>query len=315
MDGISFDSLTYLPDDSFVSECNDDFGGICEDIVRLASATHLVDHLEQQLDNSPPSSSYFASGRCFDKEIPSLFSEMEYLTEVSPETEMVLTPCRDVPVVVNPSEFVWKRKDQQQHQQKEQPDDGPGLIFGEESMLVPETAVDRSPKETPAAAAASATAPEGPRRHLATTNYRLILQNYIQKGKRKLEESSYSKMKATVVSVTAGTANNSTSLIETVTCASYVNPSPSSAESSSSSSSASSTSSDERFPEPPPGFRCHDCNSCFLSVERLKKHTCIIAEQYQCALCRREFRKRKTLEQHIKSHDKVFSTDEDLRKW
>lgn len=307
MDGISFDSLTYLPDDSFVSECNDDF----EDIVRLASATHLVDQLEQQLDNSPPSSSYYSSGRCFDKEIPSLFSEMEYLTEVSPETEMALAPCRDVPVAVNPSEFVWKRKDHhQQQQQQQQPDERPGLILSEEALVPNGTETGDCPIETPAT-------PEGPRRHFGTTNYRLILQNYIQKGKRKLEESSYSKTKATVVSVKAGT-NNSTSLIETVTCASYVNPSPSSTAAESSSSSSSS---DERFPPPPPepaalpSFRCHDCNSCFLSVERLKKHTCIIAEQYQCALCRREFRKRKTLEQHIKSHDKVFSTDDDLRKW
>lgn len=314
MDGISFDSLTYLPDDSFVSECNDDFGGICEDIVRLASATHLVDQLEQQLDNSPPSSSYYSSGRCFDKEIPSLFSEMEYLTEVSPETEMVLAPCRDVPVAVNPSEFVWKRKDYHHQQHQQQPDERPGLILSEEALVPNGTEPGDCPKEIPAAT------PEGSRRHLGTTNYRLILQNYIQKGKRKLEESSFSKMKATVVSVKAGT-NNSTSLIETVTCASYVNPAPSSAatESSSSSSSSASSSSDERFPPEPalplPSFRCHDCNSCFLSVERLKKHTCIIAEQYQCALCRREFRKRKTLEQHIKSHDKVFSTDDDLRKW
>lgn len=300
MDGISFDSLTYLPDDSFVSECNDDFGGICEDIVRLASATHLVDQLEQQLDNSPPSSSYYASGRCFDKEIPSLFSEMEYLTEVLPETEMALMPCRDVPVSVDPSEFSWKRKEQAQ-----QPDEHPGLILSEEALVPSGTEA----KEIPAG-------PESHRRHLgATTNYRLILQNYIQKGKRKLEESSYSKMKATVVSVKAGT--NSTSLIETVTCASYVNPCPSSTASFESSSSASSSSAEDRLPEPAPlpNFRCHDCNSCFLSVERLKKHTCIIAEQYQCQLCRREFRKRKTLEQHIKSHDKVFSTDDDLRKW
>uniref|UniRef100_A0A1Q3EW26 C2H2-type domain-containing protein n=1 Tax=Culex tarsalis TaxID=7177 RepID=A0A1Q3EW26_CULTA len=302
MDGISFDSLTYLPDDSFVSECNDDYGGICEDIVRLASATHLVDQLEQQLDNSPPSSSYYASGRCFDKEIPSLFSEMEYLTEVSPETEMALMPCRDVPVAVDPSEFSWKRKDQvQQHQQQQKPDERPGLILGEEALVPNGTEPGACAKEIPAG-------PESQRRHFgATTHYRLILQNYIQKGKRKLEESSYSKMKATVVSVKTGT--NSTSLIETVTCASSFE---------SASSSSSSSSAEDRLPEPaplPPNFRCHDCNSCFLSVERLKRHTCIIAEQYQCQLCRREFRKRKTLEQHIKSHDKVFSTDDDLRKW
>lgn len=308
MDGISFDSLTYLPDDSFVSECNDDFGGICEDIVRLASATHLVDQLEQQLDNSPPSSSYYSSGRCFDKEIPSLFSEMEYLTEVSPETEMALMPCRDVPVAVDPSEFSWKRKEQSQQQK---PDERPGLIFSEEALVPNGTEAEDCAKET-------TTGPESQRRQLgATTNYRLILQNYIQKGKRKLEESSYSKMKATVVSVKAGT--NSTSLIETVTCASYANPSSSSTASfeSTSSSSASSSTAEDRLPEPAPlpNYRCHDCNSCFLSVERLKKHTCIIAEQYQCQLCRREFRKRKTLEQHIKSHDKVFSTDDDLRKW
>lgn len=304
MDGISFDSMTYLTDDSFVTECNDDFGGICEDIVRLASATHLVDQLEQQLDNSPPSGSYYSSGRCFDKEIPSLFSEMEYLTEVSPETEMALLPCRDVPVAVDPSEFSWKKR----KEQKVSAEERPGLILDEEALVLSGNETD-SLKETPD--------PESQRNHFGTTNYRLILQNYIQKGKRKLEESSYSKMKATVVSVKAGT--NSTSLIETVTCASYVNPPPTPS-STASSESFSSSASEDRFPVQPepaplPNFRCHDCNSCFLSVERLKKHTCIIAEQYQCQLCRREFRKRKTLEQHIKSHDKVFSTDDDLRKW
>lgn len=298
MDGISFDSLAYLPDDSFVIECNDDFSEICEDIVRLASATHLVDHLDPLEfvagNDSPPSGSYYSAGRCFDKEIPSLFSEMEYLTEVSPETELAIAPIRNVPVAVNPSEFSWIRRDTKLDERTE-------LRLVDESLAPAE----EDPKEDT----------NTNNRYLGSTNYRKILQNYIQKGKRKLEESSYSKMKATVVSVKAGT--NSTSLIETVTCASYVNPQCFTAPGGARKGRSLRESEDRLHPEPAPlpNYRCHDCNSCFLSVERLKKHTCIIAEQYQCQLCLREFRKRKTLEQHIKSHDKVFSTDEDLRKW
>ncbi|XP_055639688.1 uncharacterized protein LOC129777446 [Toxorhynchites rutilus septentrionalis] len=285
MDGISFDSLTYLPDDSFVIECNDDFSGICEDIVRLASVTHLVDQLDPG-NESPPSSCYYSSGRYFDKEIPSLFSEMEYLTEVSPETEMAIVPSNQTPLAVDPIEFSWKRKEDKMNEQSESKN--------EESH----SSIEEMPKETN----------DVDNRYIGSTNYKKILQNYIQKGKRRLEESANAKMKATVVSVTAGT--NSTSLIETVTCASYVGTQYSTG--------GSLREPGNQFVSEPahlPNYRCHDCNSCFLSVERLKKHTCIIAEQYQCQLCRREFRKRKTLEQHIKSHDKVFSTDDDLRKW
>ncbi|XP_065095315.1 uncharacterized protein LOC135717250 [Ochlerotatus camptorhynchus] len=296
MDGISFDSLTYLSDDSFVIECNDDFGGICEDIVRLASASHFVDHLNP-LDivpgnDSPPSNTYYSSVRCFDKEMPSLFSDMEYLTEVSPETEMAIVPTRNVPLAVNPSEFSWTRKETK----PEEKTDATTRLMEQPTATEEANATETSPANN---------------RYLSSTNYRKILQNYIQKGKRKLEASSYSKMKATVVSVKAGTT--STSLIETVTCASYGN-----LQSSTATGSRSVREPDVRLlpePAPLPNYRCLDCNSCFLSVERLKKHTCIITEQYQCQLCRREFRKRKTLEQHIKSHDKVFSTDEDLRKW
>uniref|UniRef100_A0A182SM41 C2H2-type domain-containing protein n=1 Tax=Anopheles maculatus TaxID=74869 RepID=A0A182SM41_9DIPT len=59
---------------------------------------------------------------------------------------------------------------------------------------------------------------------------------------------------------------------------------------------------------------CRDCSSSFGSSELLRKHSCIITEQYQCHLCLREFKKRKTLDHHMKSHEKVFSTDDDLRK-
>lgn len=294
---ISFDSLTYLStDDSFVIECSDDFGGICEDIVRLASASHFVDPLDVIPGNdSPPSNTYFSSVRCFDKEMPSLFSDMEYLTEVSPETDMAIVPARSVPVAVNPSEFSWTRKEAS----TEQKTDVASRLAEEASFSTQANLAESSITSN---------------RYISSTNYRTILQNYIQKGKRKMEASSYSKMKASVVSVKSGT--NSTSLIETVTCASFdSNPSNSTA--------MLGTNALQRQPDVRlqpdtaslPNYRCHDCNSCFLSVERLKKHTCIITEQYQCQLCRREFRKRKTLEQHIKSHDKVFSTDDDLRKW
>ncbi|XP_058819523.1 uncharacterized protein LOC131682211 [Topomyia yanbarensis] len=295
MEGISFDSLSYLPDDSFVIECNDDFGGICEDIVCLANATHLVDHLDPLRlaagNDSPPSNSYYSSVRCFDKEIPSLFSEMEYLTEVSPETEIAIVPNHSEPLAVNPSELSWKGQDTILEERIELASDAEQYF----------SSVDEDSKDDV----------KLNNRYLASTNYRKILQNYIQKGKRKLEESSYSKMKATVMSVKGGV--NSTSLIETVTCASYANSPKCAATGGSPSSEQYDRLQSE--PVPLPNYRCRDCNSCFLSVERLKKHTCIIAEQYQCQLCRREFRKRKTLEQHIKSHNKVFSTDADLRNW
>lgn len=285
---ISFDSLSYLPDDSFVIECSDDFGGICEDIVCLANATHLVDQLDHSKlapgNESPPSNSYYSSARCFDKEIPSLFSEMEYLTEVSPETEMEIVPTHILPVAVDPSEFSWSRKDKTANEKNEQEQQ-----FYSQANSSKSTSSDS--------------------RYPVSTNYRTILHNYIQKGKRKLEESTYSKMKAMCVK----SSNNSTSLVETVTCTSYGNPPNSTATRVNPPREPSErTASDSALS---PSFRCKDCNCCFLSVERLKKHPCIIAEQYQCQLCRREFRKRKTLEQHIKSHNKVFSTDEDLRRW
>lgn len=296
--------MNYLPDDSFVIECNDDFGGICEDIVRLASATHFVDQLNDPSkhisgNESPPSNTYYSSVRCFDKEMPSLFSDMEYLTEVSPETEMAITPTRTVPVAVNPSEFSWIRK----RTTSEQKTDAVSRLTEQISYPTQESTISESSNAS--------------NRYLSSTNYRTILQNYIQKGKRKLEASSYSKMKATVVSVKSGT--NSTSLIETVTCASYNINSRSSTAIAGTSNIMRRQQPDVRIQpaanETMPNYRCQDCNSCFLSVERLKKHTCIITEQYQCQLCRREFRKRKTLEQHSRSHDKVFSTDDDLRKW
>ncbi|XP_053696227.1 uncharacterized protein LOC128743639 [Sabethes cyaneus] len=287
MEGISFDPLSYLPDDSFVIECGDDFGGICEDIVCLANATHLVDQLDPSKlasgSESPPSSSYYSSARCFDKEIPSLFSEMEYLTEVSPETEMAIVPAHILPIAVDPSEFSWSRREKITNDSSEQ-----------DQQFYPQ------PKNSKSSSCD---------RYSVSTNYRTILHNYIQKGKRKLEESTYLKTKAMSVK----SSNNSTSLVETVTCNSYGNPPNTTAtranpprEPSEKTTTGSALS---------PSFRCKDCNCCFLSVERLKKHPCIIAEQYQCQLCRREFRRRKTLEQHIKSHNKVFSTDEDLRKW
>lgn len=303
MDGISFDSLTYLPDDSFVIECNDDFGGICEDIVRLASATHYVDQINDPSNvisgsESPPSNTYYSSVRCFDKEMPSLFSDMEYLTEVSPETEMVIAPTRNVPVAVNPSEFSWTRKRSSSELKTE--------AASRLTEHAPHPTLENKGSESSKAS----------NRYLTSTNYGTILQNYIQKGKRKLEASSYSKMKATVVSVKSGT--NSTSLIETVTCASYNSNSQISTAIAGSSNIRPHQSNlrlQSETTETMPNYRCQDCNSCFLSVERRKKHPCIITEQYQCQLCRREFRKRKTLEQHIRSHDKVFSTDDDLRKW
>lgn len=291
---MSFDSLAYLPDDSFVIESNDDFDGICEDIARLANVTHLVDDLDTlELipgSSSPPSNTYYGPGRFFDKEIPSLFSEMEYLTEVLPETESAIEPCSSIPLAVNPTEFSWKRKEQETEQESL-------LKQIKENELLP---VEMDP----------ILASNGNTRYLATTNYKKMLNSYIQKGKRKLEQNSYSKMKATIVSVATGI--NSTSLVETVTCASLSDvPNPTATGINQRTDSYVQT-------EPAasmPNYRCQDCNTCFVSVERLKKHPCIIAEQYQCQLCRREFRKQKTLEQHFKSHDKVFSTDEDLRKF
>ncbi|XP_055597368.1 uncharacterized protein LOC129747275 [Uranotaenia lowii] len=314
MDGISFDSLAYLhQDDTFVIECNDDFGGICEDIARLAGASHLlVDPLDLVLDgrdvlagsgssNSAGSSCYDSpSGRCFDKEIPSLFSEMEYLTEVSPENGTVIVPGQNVPIVVNPAEFSWTRRKEK------------APMESSETSSLPESV------ESVQAVRRKSGSSGNRNQYLNTSNYRKILQNYIQKGKRKLEESSYSKMKATVVSVKAD--QNSTSLIETITCASYLNgpqpahPSPANTDRTSNGQTNRNQNGKSDHQLPPASYRCQDCNSCFLSVERLKKHSCIITEQYQCQLCRREFRKRKTLEQHLKSHDKVFSTDDDLRR-
>lgn len=300
---IGLDTLAYRPEDWFVIECGDVFDGVFEDMIQMFQPSEPLDERIPEAD----SATYYSADilKCCDKEPsimpePFLFSDMEYLTEVSPVTEKVITPTKNVPVAVNPSEFSWSRKEASTEQKTEAAE----LDRFSTQVNVPESSTAGN-------------------RYISSTNYKTILHNYIQKGKRKLEASSYSKMKATVVSVKSSA--NSTSLIETVTCASFdSNPPPHST----AIVGPNGSTIRQQPPEdirllsettaaiaPPAAYRCPVCNSGFLSVERLRKHTCIITEQYQCQLCRREFRKRKTLEQHIRSHDKVFSTDDDLRKW
>ncbi|XP_052895465.1 uncharacterized protein LOC128302640 [Anopheles moucheti] len=190
--------------------------------------------------------------------------------------------------------------------------------------------------------------------------YQRILNNYIQKGRRKLEACSYSKMKASCPARERVNASVcSTSTIETATTSTLpsaradhqfqpgpntsvtaiinnlplptckasfdkvtsISDSKHTVEMSKSSSLSCPTLYQSATNRTTAGllktarlYHCRDCSSSYNSSELLRKHSCIIAEQYQCHLCLREFRKRKTLDQHMKSHDKVFSTDDDLRK-
>uniref|UniRef100_A0AAG5DUK0 C2H2-type domain-containing protein n=1 Tax=Anopheles atroparvus TaxID=41427 RepID=A0AAG5DUK0_ANOAO len=356
MDSMSFDYDHYFSEETFII---DDFDEFCDDIVRIASAS--TQYLCKEFDNelrheSPPPGSFVAENRCFEKEVPSLFSEMEYLTEVSPETDATLPEQKPVPIVVNPTEISCKSQDQ----------------------TLPNTYVEESPPNRPESVIESMPiAGKPPEEPLHDTNitgnltdptdYQRILNNYIQKGRRKLEASSYSKMKATCLAKERMDAR-STSLVETVTVSSLVCrargtalPAPSTVASNklpghcttntatarrlpfatTSDTGLPHTAEKIQVPEGGPArqlppcttlrhsllsrpaasslkttrtYLCQDCNVSFPSGELLRKHDCIIAEQYECHLCLREFKKRKTLDHHMKSHDKVFSTDDDLRK-
>uniref|UniRef100_A0A182F5G7 Uncharacterized protein n=1 Tax=Anopheles albimanus TaxID=7167 RepID=A0A182F5G7_ANOAL len=94
MEGMaSFDYDQFFPDETFII---DDFGEICEDIVRITGAGSQLFYkdFESELahpDSTTPPGSYTAT-RCFEKELPSLFSEMEYLTEVLPEPDSTYHP-------------------------------------------------------------------------------------------------------------------------------------------------------------------------------------------------------------------------------
>uniref|UniRef100_A0A8W7P8W9 C2H2-type domain-containing protein n=1 Tax=Anopheles coluzzii TaxID=1518534 RepID=A0A8W7P8W9_ANOCL len=297
MDGMCFDYDHYFAEETFII---DDFGEICEDVVRIAGASslHLCKDFDAELrrQESPPPGGFNAgSSRCFDKEVSSLFSEMEYLTEVSPGTDVVLSDTSAITIAQEPA------------------------AHGNLSPPV---------------------------------EYQRILNNYIQKGRRKLEASSYSKMKASCPTGDRWTASArlSTSALETVTASmqpsarttSGSSPAPvtaivpkfdhhnPSASISQTVNMIQSSQLSPPFPSVQPAAQsrtassgllkptrlhhCRDCGLSYASSESLRKHCCIIAEQYQCHLCLREFKKRKTLDHHMKSHDKVFSTDDDLRK-
>ncbi|XP_058166425.1 uncharacterized protein LOC131281182 [Anopheles ziemanni] len=342
MDSMSFDYDQYFSEETFVI---DDFGEICEDIVRIASASsaYLYKDLDSELrHDSPPPGSFIASNRCFEKEVPSLFSEMEYLTEVSPETDAVLFDQKPATRAVNPTEFSCKRLEQTNSKI------GIDSVFAESSPIRSDSVIEPAPtvgkqpekpvKDTPHAGIIT-----------DPLDYQRILNNYLQKGRRKLEASSYSKMKASC-QAKEKMHTRSTSVVETVTNASITGKGRGSSllatpigssnylpNHGSTNNNTATVVKRLAFPSTassptlhrgllnrpiassmktatPRAYRCQDCNVSFPSSELLRKHTCIISEQYQCHLCLREFKKRKTLDHHMKSHDKVFSTDDDLRR-
>ncbi|XP_050101358.1 uncharacterized protein LOC126581610 [Anopheles aquasalis] len=361
MEGMaSFDYDQYFPDETFII---DDFGEICEDIVRIAGTGSQLFYkdFESELahpDSTTPPGSYTAA-RCFEKELPSLFSEMEYLTEVLPEPDT--TYRKSVPLVVNPVEFSCKRPAQSQHAASS------STLVEPSTTQISNACVDDSACQGHIAEERSPNTERGQLSEMtAPMEYQRILNNYIQKGRRKLEASSYSKMKATCLTKEKSICR-STSTIGTPTtphpghllsgltvahhsatsAAAMVNPlsvlpdsasrppvpcSSTTAYGADRSSSATTTAVCQKpqglpkgrtgvanrtaanLPKATKTYRCQDCSSTFPSSEHLRRHTCIIALHYQCQLCLREFKKRKTLEHHMKSHDKVFSTDDDLRK-
>ncbi|EAA14944.4 AGAP009108-PA, partial [Anopheles gambiae str. PEST] len=291
-----FDYDHYFAEETFII---DDFGEICEDVVRIAGANslHLCKDFDAELrrQESPPPGGFNAgSSRCFDKEVSSLFSEMEYLTEVSPGTDVVLSDTSAITIAVNPSEFSCKRPI------RREPPDGTGAQEG---------GGQNDGKE------ASAQEPAAHGNLSPPVEYQRILNNYIQKGRRKLEASSYSKMKASCPTGDRWTASArlSTSALETVTASMQPSAKTTSGSSPAPPAAQSRTASSVLL-KPTRLHHCRDCGLSYASSESLRKHCCIIAEQYQCHLCLREFKKRKTLDHHMKSHDKVFSTDDDLRK-
>uniref|UniRef100_A0A182QL55 C2H2-type domain-containing protein n=1 Tax=Anopheles farauti TaxID=69004 RepID=A0A182QL55_9DIPT len=357
MDGMCFNYDHYFAEETFVI---DDFGEIFEDVVRIAntSSNYLYRDFDAELrHDSPPPASFIASNRCFEKEVSSLFSDMEYLTEVSPSTGVGIPVANAITIAVNPTEFSYK----------------PSIRSDEAPKEVHKPAVQNIGDESTFGNHKESSLEQ----HVATgklsapIEYQRILNNYIQKGRRKLEASSYSKMKASCQAKekSKSVLRSPTSPNETETIASLFSQSggqhkfqlerrptstvtaivnhlplpafdkPSSISDSSrdmikssllstrSTSSASScplntakstttttTTTNQRLCKTARLHHCRDCTSSFASGELLRKHNCIIAEQYQCHLCLREFKKRKTLEHHMKSHDKVFSTDNDLRK-
>uniref|UniRef100_A0A182K7U4 C2H2-type domain-containing protein n=1 Tax=Anopheles christyi TaxID=43041 RepID=A0A182K7U4_9DIPT len=337
-----FDYDHYFAEETFII---DDFGEICEDVVRIAGANsqYLCKDFEAELrrQESPPPGSLNASSRCFEKEVSSLFSEMEYLTEVSPGTDVVLSETNAITIAVNPSEFSCKR----------------ALLC--EPPIVTET-LEKEVREFTVEASIPTAEPRKTATHTEQTvhsnlsppvEYQRILNNYIQKGRRKLEASSYSKMKASCLVAERWKApKRSTSSLETVTKSmqpsARTNPGSSTPITAIVSQlpatnidhPASISETVEMYQSSPMSpscptvqpagqnrssagllktarmLHCRDCGLSYASSELLRKHCCIIAEQYQCHLCLREFKKRKTLDHHMKSHDKVFSTDNDLRK-
>ncbi|XP_052893768.1 uncharacterized protein LOC128301366 [Anopheles moucheti] len=349
MDGICFDYDHYFAEETFII---DDFGEICEDVVRIASANTQYlckDFDAEPRQESPPPGNFIASNRCFEKEVPSLFSEMEYLTEVSPGTDVVLSETNAITIAVNPSEFSCKRlKRPIDEALADTTENSPQNYTIEATLPAVETREVGSPPVQTLA-------------HVSTpVEYQRILNNYIQKGRRKLEACSYSKMKASCPARERVNASVcSTSTIETATTSTLpsaradhqfqpgpntsvtaiinnlplptckasfdkvtsISDSKHTVEMSKSSSLSCPTLYQSATNRTTAGllktarlYHCRDCSSSYNSSELLRKHSCIIAEQYQCHLCLREFRKRKTLDQHMKSHDKVFSTDDDLRK-
>uniref|UniRef100_A0A182NEX3 C2H2-type domain-containing protein n=1 Tax=Anopheles dirus TaxID=7168 RepID=A0A182NEX3_9DIPT len=251
MDGMCFDYDHYFAEETFVI---DDFGEIFEDVVRIANASshYLCRDFDAELRHeSPPPASFIASNRCFEKEVSSLFSEMEYLTEVSPGTGVSMSGANAITIAVNPTEFSHKRSVRCGEAPNELQKQTIQATVVESTVEPPfENRIESSPKMHVAAGNVS-----------APLEYQRILNNYIQKGRP-----------------------------------------------------STTTSASQRLCKSNRLHHCRDCTSSFASGDLLRKHSCIIAEQYQCHLCLREFKKRKTLEHHMKSHDKVFSTDDDLRK-
>uniref|UniRef100_A0A182PDD1 C2H2-type domain-containing protein n=1 Tax=Anopheles epiroticus TaxID=199890 RepID=A0A182PDD1_9DIPT len=220
-----FDYDHFLTEETLII---DDFGEICEDVVRIAGANaqYLCKDFDAELRRSEspgPPGNCIATERCFEKEVSSLFSEMEYLTEVSPGTDVVLAETNAITIAVNPSEFSCKRT----------------------VRCEPPTGA-----ETPVA----------------------TVQDCTVQASSPTDEPRQPVTRAQNRPSTGG------------------------------------------LPKTARLHHCRDCGSSYGSNELLRKHSCIIAEQYQCHLCLREFKKRKTLDHHMKSHDKVFSTDDDLRK-
>ncbi|XP_049538371.1 uncharacterized protein LOC125952743 [Anopheles darlingi] len=360
MEGMaSFDYDQYFSEETFII---DDFGEICEDIVRItgAGSQFFYKDFDSELghpDSTTPPGSYTAA-RCFEKELPSLFSEMEYLTEVLPEPDT--TYRKSVPLVVNPVEFSCKRPAPLQQ-------DASGSALVEQSTAqLSNTCVDDSACQGHNAEERNTNTDREQLSGMTDpTEYQRILNNYIQKGRRKLEASSYSKMKATSLTKeksfcrstsTIGTPTTPTSNLlngsfeachSASSATAMVNPLSVLPDSASQPlarcSSTTANGADQcisatmtaaylkpqglpkgrtgvtnrtaaNLPKATRTYRCQDCSCTFPSSEHLRRHTCIITLHYQCQLCLREFKKRKTLEHHMKSHDKVFSTDDDLRK-